>query len=501
MTANEPRPPAVSPGFFPSLARVRYAIPTPVRRAPTIAWLAAIAASCDADGEAALDRASEAPNAQLEYESPTAGEEPEPPAPTPSIAATPKQDVAPPREPIAVRIARQMLVLRTAPDPDAPLRGRIPLGEAFEVFAWVPGASSSVPCGGKGWADLGDGAFACLEPSRRAVDVQPRALPEMRDGDLAPFFYAHVKAGQPARRWKNLASLRAGEPHMDALEPEHDYAFVTRRRIDGQLVLIDDKDRVVLESEVSRYRPSRFEGRDLLAHPVPEGKLLAWTASWPETNVVATASDTAALARALDYQEEILVAPTAVRNDEGVWFEVDGGGFVAARDIRRWVPAPPPADIADDELWIDVELDSQTLTVTRGSVPEFATLVSTGFKGPTPKGIFRISMKHTLGQMRSRPDSDEPYNVEAVPFIQYFTGNFALHGAFWHYRFGHKISHGCVNLAPKDARRIFGLTTPHVRRGWQSSYESESHLGTTVRVRKGDEPVVDKRTAVQPLEG
>jgi len=152
-------------------------------------------------------------------------------------------------------------------------------------------------------------------------------------------------------------------------------------------------------------------------------------------------------------------------------------------------------------MWIDVELDSQTLTVHRGAVPQFATLVSTGFKGPTPKGIFRISMKHTLGQMRSRPDSDEPYTVEAVPFIQYFTGNFALHGAFWHYRFGHKISHGCVNLAPNDARRIFGLTTPHVRRGWQSSYESESHLGTTVRVRKGDEPVVDKRTTVQPLEG
>jgi hypothetical protein len=110
-------------------------------------------------------------------------------------------------------------------------------------------------------------------------------------------------------------------------------------------------------------------------------------------------------------------------------------------------------------------------------------------------------MKHALGQMRSRPDSEEPYNVEAVPFIQYFSGNFALHGAFWHYRFGHKISHGCVNLSPKDARRLFGVTTPRVRLGWQSSYESETHAGTTIRVRKGDEPVVDKRGPALVLDG
>jgi hypothetical protein len=459
--------------------------------------LVVFAWACDSEPEVTLDRASEAPSTQLEYESPTAGDESDPGATPAAIATPPRPDPEPPRAAIAVRIARQMLVLRNAPDHDAPLRGRIPLGEAFEVFAWAQGPE----CEGKGWADLGDGAFACLEPSRRAGELLPRALPEMRDGDLAPFFYAHVKAGQVARRWKTLASWRAGEPHAEVLEPEHDYAFVTRRRVNGELVLIDDKDRMVLEAEVSRYRPSRFEGRDLGEHPVPEGRLLAWTVSWPETNVLATPADAGVVARALGYQEEILLAPTPTRNADGVWFEVDGGGFVAARDVRRWVPAPPPADIADDEIWIDVELDSQTLTVHRGSVPLFATLVSTGFKGPTPKGIFRISMKHALGQMRSRPDSDEPYNVEAVPFIQYFTGNFALHGAFWHYRFGHKISHGCVNLAPKDARRIFGVTTPRVRDGWVSSYESESHLGTTVRVRKGDEPVVDKRTAVQPLEG
>jgi len=468
-----------------------------VRRLLSVFGPAVIASACGSEYDTIAERSSEEPIEQLGYDAPTAGEQPDTDGETPIADAPSLPKIGPPRTPVAIRIARQMLVLRNAPDHDAPIRGRIPLGEAFEVFAFVPGPE----CAGKGWADLGDGAFACLEPSRRAVDLAPRALPEMRDGDLAPFFYAHVKNGQVARRWKNAKSWVANEPHLDVLEPEHDYAFVTRRRIQGELVLIDEKDRVVLERELTRYRPSRFAGRDLVENPVPADGLLAWTVTWPENPVVETPAEAAPLARSLGYQEELLLVPTPTRNDDGLWFEIADGGFIHARNLRRWRPAAPPADVADDEVWIDVELDSQTLTVSRGSTPLFATLVSTGFKGPTPKGIFRISMKHALGSMRSRPDSDDPYTVEAVPFVQYFAGNFALHGAFWHYRFGHKISHGCVNLSPSDARRVFGMTTPRVRDGWISSYESDAQRGTTVRVRKGDDPAPDRRGPVQPLDG
>ncbi|HET6585941.1 MAG TPA: hypothetical protein VFG69_20935, partial [Nannocystaceae bacterium] len=304
--------------------------------------LVVLATTCDADSDVALDRGDELASEQLEYESPTAGDAPESNVATPSPVPPRRVEPEPPRTPIGVRIARQMLVLRTAPDHDAPLRGRIPISEAFEVFAYVPGSTpkATQECAGKGWADLGDGAFACLEPSRRAGEVLPRTLPEMRDGDLAPFFYAHAKSGQVARRWKTLASWRADEPHLDVLEPEHDYAFVTRRRVDGELVLIDDRDRVVLEREVTRYRPSRFEGRDLALSPVPEGRILAWTVTWPENAVKSAPAETAALARSLDYQLELLLLPAPIRNDDGLWFELEDGGFIAARDVRRWAPVP-----------------------------------------------------------------------------------------------------------------------------------------------------------------
>ncbi|MBC8067911.1 MAG: L,D-transpeptidase, partial [Deltaproteobacteria bacterium] len=349
--------------------------------------------------------------------------------------------------------------------------------------------------------ELGDGAFACLEATRKGDDAVPRELPELRDPGLAPFFYGKLKTGQQAFRWKSLAALQAGEDPIDELEPEHDYAFVTRRRSNGEIVLIDDRDRVVLEKNIARYRPSRFEGRDLLREPIPADRVLAWGITWPENPVMAEPSESARALPTIDYQAEILVLPEPTRNDDGIWWSIDGGGFIHTRNLRRFQPLAAPEGILADELWVDVELESQTLTVMRGADPVFTTLVSTGFKGPTPKGLFRISMKQAIGQMQSRADAEEQYNVEAVPFVQYFSGNFALHGAFWHYRFGHKLSHGCVNLSPKDARRVYQMTSPRPRGGWLHVYEGESLLGTTVRVRKGDEPVIDKREPVRLFTG
>ncbi len=415
-------------------------------------------------------------------------------AATPQVAvvasAPPK---TPARTPIATRIARQMLILRDAPDDAAPIRGRISLGEAFEVYAYVEGDG----CGGKGWGDVGNDAYACLEATRRAEadSPAPRMLPELRDGGLAPFFYAKVKSGQVAHRWRTLQAWIGGEPPVDELEPEHDYSFVNRRRVKGEIVLVDEKYRIVLEKDVARYRPSRFAGRDLQKDPVAPGKLLAWGITWPENPVMTEPRDDAPLANSIDYQAELLLEPQAERTAAGLWYQIDEGGWIAAKHISRWQPATPPADIAEDEVWIDIELEEQVLTLSRGETPLFATLVSTGFKGPTPRGLFRISMKQAIGQMQARPDAEEQYNVEAVPFVQYFSGNFALHGAFWHYRFGHKISHGCVNLSPRDAAYLYGQTAPAAKAGWLHVYESTKQPGTTVRIRRGNEPVVDKRRA------
>ncbi|HVY46745.1 MAG TPA: L,D-transpeptidase [Minicystis sp.] len=55
-----------------------------------------------------------------------------------------------------------------------------------------------------------------------------------------------------------------------------------------------------------------------------------------------------------------------------------------------------------------------------------------------------------------------------VPWIQYFESGYALHAAYWHDVFGTPRSHGCVNLAPVDAHRLFFWTDPPVPEGWHA---------------------------------
>ena len=47
---------------------------------------------------------------------------------------------------------------------------------------------------------------------------------------------------------------------------------------------------------------------------------------------------------------------------------------------------------------------------------------------------------------------DLPYSIEDVPYVHVLLPRYALHGAFWHTNYGVQMSHGCVNLAPLDAK-------------------------------------------------
>ena len=61
---------------------------------------------------------------------------------------------------------------------------------------------------------------------------------------------------------------------------------------------------------------------------------------------------------------------------------------------------------------------------------------------------------------------DGPYSIEDVPYVMYFQLAFALHSAFWHNGFGRPRSHGCINLAPLDAKWLFEFAEPKLPRLW-----------------------------------
>jgi hypothetical protein len=65
----------------------------------------------------------------------------------------------------------------------------------------------------------------------------------------------------------------------------------------------------------------------------------------------------------------------------------------------------------------------------------------------------------------------------------FFARNLALHASYWHDKFGEGRSHGCVNLSPLDAHRLYFWTDPDVPPGWTMSHGVFERPGSIVRIR------------------
>ncbi|QQR91509.1 MAG: L,D-transpeptidase [Myxococcales bacterium] len=141
--------------------------------------------------------------------------------------------------------------------------------------------------------------------------------------------------------------------------------------------------------------------------------------------------------------------------------------------LRNWYAAvakkvKPPKGVKDSDTWIHIALNQQTLVLYHGKKPIYATLISTGVTDfETPTGEFHVRDKRVADTMANiGADLDNSYSIEDVPWTQYIKGSVAIHGAFWHNRFGLRNSHGCINLAPKDAHVVFNETKPELPEGW-----------------------------------
>lgn len=101
--------------------------------------------------------------------------------------------------------------------------------------------------------------------------------------------------------------------------------------------------------------------------------------------------------------------------------------------------------------WIEIDLSEQRLIAWEGKKRIYSYRISTGKRTtPTPKGKFWINSKYRTHRMRG-----EGYDIPDVPYAMYFYGGYAIHGAYWHKKFGTPVSHGCVNLRVKQARQLY----------------------------------------------
>jgi lipoprotein-anchoring transpeptidase ErfK/SrfK len=101
--------------------------------------------------------------------------------------------------------------------------------------------------------------------------------------------------------------------------------------------------------------------------------------------------------------------------------------------------------------WIEVNIATQRLIAWEGPTAVYAIIISSGTDDhPTVPGSFAIQSKHRSARMRGAD-----YDVPDVPFTMYYYGGYAIHGAYWHHRFGTPVSHGCVNVAVNHAEWLY----------------------------------------------
>lgn len=367
------------------------------------------------------------------------------------------------------------VTIRAAPSTHAPRRGTVRLGTLLPVEARVRGMGCA------SWYRLGAEQFVCEELVAPSAEA-PRgdALPVVPSGELLPRRYAFVAADGT---W---AYARPSDYFLDEMVESLGRGFglaITEQRVEQGVTFFRSLGGVWVPSEVLRFaRGSLFEGVEIT------GELdVAWTTRPTELRAW-NGRAAGALVRRLGRREVLHVTAEVGRG-----LLLTSEGVVRARDVVRTSRDAVPTEVrveadGSGERWIDIDLHTQTLVAYEGARPVFATLVSTGRSGPgheTPVGVHRIWVKLAEDTMDDldRTDQESNYAIEGVPWVQYFSAGIGLHAAFWHDDFGRPRSHGCVNLSPNDARRLFGWTTPDLPAGWDAILTTEAQRGTIVRVR------------------
>ena len=111
-------------------------------------------------------------------------------------------------------------------------------------------------------------------------------------------------------------------------------------------------------------------------------------------------------------------------------------------------------------LTAEVSLSSQTMVVSQNAIVKHRWRVSTGRKGfGTPTGNWKA-------KWASRNHRSRKYDNAPMPYAIFFKGGYAVHATFDTKRLGRPASHGCVRLAPENARTLYQLIA---ERGMQNA--------------------------------
>ncbi len=140
------------------------------------------------------------------------------------------------------------------------------------------------------------------------------------------------------------------------------------------------------------------------------------------------------------------------------WYMVGPDEWIEQRLLAIVDPDPVRPFHVGDNRWISINLHEQTLAAYDDGRLVYATLVSSGSPGWwTKPGVFYVYEKLESDTMAGSFEADRSdyYYLEDVPWTLYYDEGRAIHGSYWHNKFGYATSHGCVNLSPADGHWIY----------------------------------------------
>ncbi len=398
---------------------------------------------------------------------------PTPPPPQPQVQPAPAPTVVvAPAPPAPIHTVKFVATTLVRESPDGGKLGIVTKGTVSRMITAEPGSDG---CKAR-WIAIAPRGWVCetaVEPSDEPPTTAAAATLDADDDEpLVTGVYGVVR----------------GE-HVQAYGSKDDAAAGTGRELVGAtsvraagLVKVGDQrfwrtstGELIDESAIVQISPSKFHG-------VPvDGELPAWVRARrdPYKPAKTYSADGAVngelAARTIVTIEEVSEDGLRVRVGEDAW--------IARGDLRVASLVAPPPGTAAHEKWFDIDLDEQVLVAYEGERPVYATLVSTGkWQHETPEMIARVGEKLERAAMNSEKPG-ELYSVADVPWTMYFDHNYALHTSYWHDGFGGPRSHGCVNLAPRDAKLLYRWSSPDVPPGWSVVYADADNPGSLVRVR------------------
>ena len=151
-----------------------------------------------------------------------------------------------------------------------------------------------------------------------------------------------------------------------------------------------------------------------------------------------------------------------------------GDIFYAAGEAFRPITQEEvsPINPEAEEKKVVINLSQQTLSCFEGKREVYFCTVSTGAvynaagervdEWGTPVGPHPIWRK-LISLHMSGGATGAGWDTMGIPWTSLFAGEgMALHSTFWHNGYGERLSHGCVNMRPDDAKWAFRWCLPEV---------------------------------------